>query len=289
MPDYLEYQKSIAAEFKAFEKRVRNLIDKSNWGEEGHFKEVVLMNYLKRILPKHLSVGTGFVRNEDKITKQIDIIIYNNTFPVLFSEGDFVVSTSANVIGIIEVKSKIVSRDLCEIIETANNNAEIIVGQSDMNLFNGIFSYNHESGPERYFDKLNEYDFSNLVRKQHFNQIVSRKVFSCVNHIALGDKYLIKLWPLGQDEEGKESFLSENPANYAPYYSLYNMDYGLAFSYFLSNLQEFIIKVATSNFDKEIPKEMRGFLYPIEEGKEICLFDRIYIDKDIIAKQTRTS
>lgn len=152
-----------------------------------------------------------------------------------------------------------------------------------MNLFNGIFSYNYESKsrPERYVDKLNEHDFSNLVIRQHFNQIASKKLFSCVNHIALGDKYFIKLWALGQDEEGKERFLSENPVNYTPYYSLYNMDHGLAFSYFLSNLQEFIIKVATSNFDKKLPKEMKGFLYPIEEGKEICLFDRIYLDKDI--------
>ena len=281
MPDYLDYQKSIAAEFKAFEKRVRNLIDNSHWGEDGHFKEVVLMNYLKRILPKHLSVGTGFVRNENKITKQIDIIIYNNTFPVLFSEGDFVVTTSSNVIGIIEVKSKIVASDLSDIIKTANNNAEIIIGQSEMNLFNGIFSYNSESVPKRYVDKLNEFDFSNLVRKQHFNQIVSRKMFSCVNHIALGDRYFVRLWPLGQDQEGNERFLSENPANYASYYSMYDMKFGLAFSYFLSNLQEFIIKAATSNFDKELPKEMIGFLYPIKEGKEICLFDRIYLNKDM--------
>ncbi len=254
MPDYLDYQKSIAAEFKAFEKRVRNLIDKSHWGEEGHFKEVVLMNYLKRILPKHLSVGTGFVRNEDKIT---------------------------------EVKSKIAPSDLCEIIETANKNAEIIVGQSDMKLFNGIFSYNHESKPARYIDKINEHEFSYWVRKRPYIEIVSRKLFFCVNHIALGDRYFIKLWPLGQDEEGKERFLSENPANYAAYYSIYDMDYGLAFSYFLSNLQEFIIKVATSNFDKELPKEMKGFLYPIEEGKEICLFNRIYLDKKINAEQIR--
>ncbi len=284
MPDYLGYQKSIAAEFKAYEKRVRNIIDKSHWGEEGHFKEVVLMNYLKRVLPKHLSVGTGFIRNEDRITKQIDIIIYDNTFPVLFSEGDFVVTTSANVIGIIEVKSKIVPSDLCEIIETANKNAEIIIGQSSINLFNGIFSYNYETQPQIYVDKLNEYDFSNLVRKHPFIEIVSRRLFSCVNHIALGDRYFIKLWALGQDEEGKERFLSENPANCSPYYSLYNMHFGLSFSYFLSNLQEFIIKVATNNFDKELPKEMRGFLYPIKEGKEICLYDRIYLDKSLSHK-----
>lgn len=281
MPDYLNYQKSIAAEFKAFEKRVRDLIDTSHWGEEGHFKEVVLMNYLKRTLPKHLSVGTGFVRHDDRITKQIDIIIYDNTFPLLFSEGDFIVTTSANVIGIIEVKSKIAPGALCEIIDIANNNAEIIVGESDMTLFNGIFSYNYESGPQRYVHKLNEHDFSNLVRNQHLNEIASRKLFSCINHIALGDKYFIKLWPLGQDQEEEQRFLSDNPTHYAPYYSLYNMEDGLAFSYFLSNLQEYMIKLAMSNFHKELPKEMQCFLYPIQEGKEICLFNRVYLDRGI--------
>ena len=42
MPDYLNYQKSVAKEFKAFEKRVRNLIDDRNWGEEGRYKEAIL-------------------------------------------------------------------------------------------------------------------------------------------------------------------------------------------------------------------------------------------------------
>jgi len=284
MPDYLDYQRSIVAEFKAFENRVRNLIDKSHWGEEGHFKEVVLMNYLKRILPKHLSVGTGFVRNEGKITKQIDIIIYDNNFPVLFSEGDFIVTTSENVIGIIEVKSRIEPSKLCEIIKTANNNAEIIVEQSDKHLFNGIFSYNKSSSLVRYEDKLNEYNFISLVKKHPFTEIVSKKLFSCVNHVVLGDECLIKLWPLGQDEEGKERVLSENPANYAPYYSSYNMIDGLAFSYFLSNLQEFIIRVATNNYFKGLPKEMLRFLYPIKEGKEIRLSRKIYLDKDAGSK-----
>jgi hypothetical protein len=94
MPDYLEYQKSIAQEFKAYENRVRNLINDANWAEEGRFKEIILMNYLKRITPKNVSVGTGFIRNNTgETTSQIDIIIYDNTYPLLFSEGDFVICT----------------------------------------------------------------------------------------------------------------------------------------------------------------------------------------------------
>ncbi len=112
MPNYFEYQQSVAEEFKALEKRVRNLIDDSHWGEEGRYKEAILMNYLKRVLPRHLSVGTGFVRNNNEITNQIDIIIYDNSYPLFFSEGDFVISSVQNVIGIIEVKCGIRANDL---------------------------------------------------------------------------------------------------------------------------------------------------------------------------------
>ncbi|ATW28193.1 DUF6602 domain-containing protein [Candidatus Formimonas warabiya] len=77
--------KIIAREFKAYENRVRNLIDDASWAEEGRFKEIILMNYLRRIVPKNVSVGTGFVRNNDgEITSQVDIIVYDNTYPLLF-------------------------------------------------------------------------------------------------------------------------------------------------------------------------------------------------------------
>lgn len=277
MPNYLEYQKSVAAEFKALEKRVRHLIDNSHWGIEGNFKEVILMNYLRRVLPKHLSVGTGFVRNKDNITKQIDVIVYDNTFPLLFSEGDFVIATSENVLAIIEVKSNIEPSDICGIIDKANNNAEIITGHSDMFIFNGVFSYNGDSEPEDYIAKLNEHDFSDITEKQHFNQVASRRLFTCINHIALGSKYFFKLWPLGQDEETNKKYLSEDPRKSAPYYSIYKMDEGLAISYFLSNLQEFIIKKATGTYRAELPEEMKSFLYPIQGGKEVNLVDRVYL------------
>lgn len=278
MPNYLEYQKSVVAEFKALEKRVRHLIDNNHWGEEGHFKEAILINYLRRVLPKHLSVGTGFIRNKDNITKQIDIIIYDNTYPLLFSEGDFIIATSENVVAIIEVKSNIVPNKICEIIDKANRNAEIITDNSDMFLFNGIFSYNSNPKPEVYIDNLKKHDFSYLTEK-NYNQVYSRRLLSCVNHISLGSSYFLKLWPLGQDEENNRECLSENPDNYKPYYSLYKMDEDLAISYFLSNLQEFIIKKASGTYRAEIPKEMKEFLYPLQGGKELNLVDRAYLEQ----------
>lgn len=285
MPNYLEYQKSVAAEFRALENRVRNLIDNSHWGEEGRFKEVILVNYLKKILPKHLSVGTGFIRNQDRITNQIDIIIYDNTFPLLFSEGDFIISTAENVVAIIEVKSNIESSKLCGIIHKANENAEVIVGDTDKSIFNGIFTYNVTGGSERYIDKLMDYDYSNLINKKVFNEPISRGLYSCVNHIALGSDLFVRLWPLGQDEENKADYLSDFPE---PYYSIYHMDDGLAYSYFFSNLQEHLIRLATGNLRANLPNEMKVFLFPIINGKETGLLERVYLNyfqRDVKRKQ----
>ncbi|MCM3317168.1 hypothetical protein M3603_10965 [Rummeliibacillus stabekisii] len=265
MPNYLEYQKSIAAEFKAYEKRVRNLIDSAHWGEEGRYKEIILMNYLRRVLTNDLSVGTGFVRNGEKITRQIDIIIYDNSYPVLFSEGDFVVTTPENVVGIIEVKSRINRKDICDIMEKSNRNGKIIVGDSNRFIFNGIFSYESGGNSNSLFERMKQHDFSYLLKKLHFNQIIPQPLSYCVNHIAYGSETLIKLW-------------TSNP-NYgyqtAPYYSLYNLSEGLAFSYFLSNLQEFVIRKVKGYSLEEQNLELHSFYYPLKEGKEAHLIGNI--------------
>lgn len=272
MPNYLDYQKSVAAEFKAYENRVRNLIDGAHWGEEGRYKEIILMNYLKRVLPKNLSVGTGFVRNKDEITSQIDIIVYDNTFPLLFSEGDFVIATPENVIGILEVKTMINPNQICHIIDKSNINAEIIAGNAEMFIFNGIFSFNiSNTDPQRYIKYLKEYNYTPLLERQHFNQIVPHKLYSCVNHIALGNSFFIKLWPIGQNIEDLD----------LPHYSMYDMKEGLAFSYFLSNLQEFALRISTGYTKEELPEEMQSFLYPIPEGKEAHLIKRILLEGEI--------
>lgn len=105
--DSQNFQKSITQELDVIKNRVRNLIGNAHWGEEGRFKEAVLKNVIQRFLPNSISIGTGFIlkENEDSntnISHQIDLIIYDNTKPVLFREGDFIITTETNVRGIIE-------------------------------------------------------------------------------------------------------------------------------------------------------------------------------------------
>lgn len=177
---------------------------------------------------------TGFIRNGDNITSQIDIVIYDNSFLVLFSEGDFVITTPENVVSIIEVKSFINSNELCRIIEKTNQKGSIIVGKSDTYIFIGIFSYNSKAQHDNYVENLRNYDFSPLLHRSHFNQIIPPALSYCVNHIALGNRYFLKFWESGQSPDTIE----------LPYYSIYALQEGLAISYFLSNLQDLVIRKA---------------------------------------------
>ena len=219
MNDYLEYQRSVALEFQAYKNRVRNMIGNHHWGEDGRYKEILLMNYLRRILPNTVSVGTGFVRIDDTLTSQIDIIVYTNDIPLLFHEGDFIISTPQNVVAIIEVKSKLYRSKFGEIVEKANTNGKTICSKLDRGLFNGIFAYDL-GAPEidKYAQKLEELDYSkiigNPISQGHYNS----ENFSCVNHMVLGDKTFVKYWPTGYTE-----FFHDDSTIKSPYYGFYDM------------------------------------------------------------------
>ena len=267
MSNYIDYQKSVACEFDAYKNRVRNIIGNSHWGEEGRHKETVLINYLKRVLPNNVSVGTGFVKNGTQVSKQIDIIIYDTTYPMLFSEGDFVIVIPESVLGIIEVKSNIWTKEnLKEYISTANSNAHIICGDKERALFNGIFSYEGTLKSNALVRGIEELDYSDIIRKQHFNQVQSNKLLNCVNHIVYSNKILIKLCPSHTDTQNT-------------YYGIYEMPHMLSIGYFISNLQNFIFRYTKWHFAEELPEELKKFLFPLPEGKETYLTQKAYINK----------
>ena len=114
MINTLEYQISLNQELDIIKNRVRNLIGDAHWGEDGRYKEEKLKQILKTRLPQNLSVGTGFIlnqisHNENIVSKQIDIIVYENNIPPIFIENDFVIVTQNSVKAIIEVKSNLKS------------------------------------------------------------------------------------------------------------------------------------------------------------------------------------
>ena len=237
--DVKKFQKSITKELDTVKDRVRNLIGSSHWGEEGKYKEAILRNVIRRFLPANLSLGTGFVirkyNNRTQISNQIDIIVYDNTIPVLFSEGDFVITTYKNVKAIIEVKTKIRNSNLQEIIEKAKENGKLIVKEA----FNGIFSYEYD-------DNINSSYVDDVLKSTKGH----------VNHLSLGKDIFIRFW-----KKEDRNRLSPPVINCeGDFYNIYKLE-GLSFSYFISNL----LDMACS----EKLDDRWWFLFPIEGTKEV--------------------
>ena len=233
MPDYLEYQKSISKELLTIKDRVRCFIKDHHWGEDGRYKEIILSHVLREHLPLNVSVGTGFVINSEKRTRQIDIIIYRNDYPLLFKQDDFVIASPESVLGIIEVKSRIESGRLGEIIDRSTDNGKIIGKE----IFNGIFGF--------------ESDNFSIQGERIKRSLEGSK--GNVNYLCLGKDRFVKYWD-------KNDSASEKKQKYVSYRIT-----DLAVGYFISNLVE---DVYISLHEKGISETMKSCFYPIENTKE---------------------
>ncbi len=205
--DMVAFYKTIADELDAIKNRVRNLIGNKHWEEEGRYKEAILRNVIRRFLPSNFSIGTGFVLahylTESHITSQIDIIVYDNSFPALFHEDDFVVLTPQSVRAIIEVKTTIKSiSDFETIAKKIMNNAlvvrmnqgkEYIVNEqgipeeNPLGLFVGLFSYKCRNENSSYLKRLEKIYSKEMETKQR--DILSR---CFINNICLSKDIYLK-------------------------------------------------------------------------------------------------
>ncbi|BDQ02652.1 DUF6602 domain-containing protein [Ignavibacterium sp.] len=242
--DAKKFQESVTEELNVVRNRVRNLIGNHHWGEEGRYKEAILKNILRKFLPKNISVGTGFIissNDQHRISKQIDIIIYENDYPVLFSEGDFIITTTENVKGIIEVKSNIgsgnntfqnVIQQFDETIQPINNNF------ANRKLFLGIFAF----------------EFSGNIESQIIDENLNQSAKN-VNHISLGKDYFIRKWR-SQDATRLQPPVTNCNSDF---YNIYEIT-DLSFSYFISNLIDIVCGGLNDRY---------WFSFPIQGTKEI--------------------
>ena len=242
------FQESITQELDVVKNRVRNLIGNAHWGEEGRFKEAILKNILRKFLPKNLSVGTGFILkatgnndNDNLLSNQLDIIIYDNTLPLLFSEGDFIITTHKCVRGIIEVKSRITPATFSAVVEQFDNSIEDFIvdfkRHNRRKVFTGIFAFEFNGNIE----SINiDHSLSN-----------SRRV---INHISLGTDYFIRHWKSAERNRLAVPVDCQND-----FYNIYNLE-NLSFSYFISNL----IDITSGGLN-----DRYWFSFPVEGTKEI--------------------
>lgn len=219
-----EFHKSTVKELLAVKDRVRNLIN--HWGEDGRYKEAVLKSIIQRFLPEKFKIASGFVvrqtdeREIHKSSTQIDLIIYDSSFPVLFKEGDFVILTPDAVNAIIEVKANIQNQNIQEILLKSNQNGKFIFnGKRNKTdpFFNGIFSYEGYENITPNSAVLETIKESNIEfeNDQYFNQFV-------VNHISFNNHNFYKYWP--QENEKHYIYMIED----------------LSFAFFISNIIDYV-------------------------------------------------
>lgn len=222
----IEFHRTTGKELIALKDRVRNLV--YHWGEDGRYKEAVLKSVIQRFLPAKYVIATGFVvkqtnlRGEHLSSKQIDLIIYDTSFPVLFKESDFVIVTPDAVRGIIEVKANLENQGLTDVTKRANEIGQFIFnGKTDNSapFFNGIFSYEG-------FGALNEIARVRDGVTNASTDFITDPNFTKyrVNHICLNVDWFYKFWE--KENEGNRNFV----------YKISE----LSFSFFIGNLMDFL-------------------------------------------------
>lgn len=259
-----DFHLTTGKELLAVKDRLRNLVN--HWGEDGRYKEAILRSVIKRFLPEKFSIVTGFVikqthtRGEHIPSNQIDIIIYDTSYPTLFKEGDFGVVTADSVRAIIEVKTNLENQKSKRIIEKGNEIGKFIYegkksiwefkyGMINSNesrvefekknkFFNGIFSYEG-------FLSIANYDVYKDYLIDENNQFKSIDGFDlfCVNHISFNKDVFYKYW-----QGFYYSFKMDEKAY------IYEMS-DLSFSYFISNLMDYLSDSIISNSNLWFPED----------------------------------
>jgi hypothetical protein len=222
----IEFHKSTSKELLAIKDRVRNLIN--HWGEDGRYQEAVIKTMIQRFLPEKFRIGSGFVvrqireRGNHEPSKQIDLIIYDTSAPILFKENDFVILTANAVLGIIEVKANATNQGLKQIVKKSNENGKFIFDaryDKSKPLFNGIFSYESTVNNVDTIAKAINIPWEDLGDNEHKHKFA-------VNHISLNQDWFYKFW--------QHEHLEHRNAHY-----LYEIR-ELSFSFFISNLMDWI-------------------------------------------------
>lgn len=187
--DLHKYFRSLTQEVHALKDRVRNL--SPHWPTDGESKESVIRTILRRHLPSNLRVGRGFILKEGASTTQIDVLIYDAAYPVVYQDGDLAFVTRDAVRGIIEVKTRVSIGALPAVLDKLASNVDFVNNDrrdngSDLTLFAGVFAF----------------DFEPAITKENANTILDHLSAAVrgdqrrmINHIALGRSAFVRFWP----------------------------------------------------------------------------------------------
>jgi hypothetical protein len=221
--DLIQYYKSIGKEMDVLKNRIRNIMEKPHWQTDGEWKESVLRTILRRHVPESIRIGRGFVRTAQQCSSQIDVLIYDSSYPILFQDGELVVITPDAVRGIIEVKSQATHNVLDEAMVKLSHNANIIHSGGGNNCFIGLFTYT---------TKVSNHDW--VLSK--LTQMACGQRKKVITHVSLGMSHFFRYWDEDpQNRNVTNKWHSYRLENLAPAYFLNNVLSSLSESSILLN------------------------------------------------------
>ncbi|WP_142830830.1 DUF6602 domain-containing protein [Planococcus soli] len=206
------YFQSISNELSSLQQRVRHLMDDPHWVTDGEWKESVLRNILRRYLPETIKVGRGFIYTKNQCSTQIDVLLYDSSYPIIFKDGDLVFVTPDAVRGIIEVKSKINTQDLSRVFSKLASNAEIVnrnILSDKRPCFTGLFSFENNNVREAALLKT-------------LNDVCAGNINKVITHICLGTCTFVRFWT-NSPERQKNIWHSYALEKLAPAYFITNV------------------------------------------------------------------
>ena len=232
-----EYFSDLSDELRAVKNRIRNLIGSAHWPSDGAWKESVLRTVLRRYLPPSFTVGSGFILTAEGVSSQIDILICDDSAPILFRDGDFLISTADCVRAAVEVKTELAPAGLKETLRKLNDVAMLARRRCvNPHPFLGLFCYEPMSSrPEVVLEALKE------ANGQLGNYVIRALCF--------GDSQFYKFWEYDPQ--------ADRPQTYDAWHA-YELD-GIAPGYFIHNLVEYLFPHAVERAE--------NMWYPFD-GKE---------------------
>src|SRR3569833_1464480 len=180
--DIENYYRSISHELEALRHRVRYMISGSHWPTDGEWKESVLRQILRRTASQNITVGRGFVVDRNRSSSQIDVLIYDNTMPLLYKDGDLVFVTPWACRAIVEVKSAARLQIVASAAgKLARDAAFIRAATHGRPFFAGLFAFVFDADAHQGI----------LVR---LCEASGGDENGIIDHVALGSSIFVKYW-----------------------------------------------------------------------------------------------
>jgi len=134
----VQYCAGVANEFTARLNRIRAFVP-DEYLTSGTANEMILRNFLSRLSAGRYEVGQGFVcspTDPSLVSRQCDILVYDHSYPVVYSEGEIKIVFPQSVRMLIEAKTRLTRRELYHALDNIR-----VVRQMDETINGVVFAF----------------------------------------------------------------------------------------------------------------------------------------------------